>query len=720
MDLRLDTPIQFLKGVGPKLGDLLRAKGVENVKDLLEWYPRAYEDRRAARTIASLRPDELVSLKAQVLKVSSFNMGRSTRKIYDVTLRDDSGKIHCKYFRVPYKGYFERFKPGQWVRVIGKVSHYRGQIEFSHPDIQDDTGEGVDDDMLLPVYPESEGLTNRQIKKLIALALSEIKRSAKEESSAVVQAPLRNKTYAQAAPPEPIEKLPPWMREKYQLPDRLKSLEMVHVPPKDGGEEFVNLSSPFHRRIIFEEFFWLELYLAARKAGLKKERAPQLTKDFALVEKLVASLPFKLTGAQEKSFAEIANDLAKPHPMHRLVQGDVGSGKTMVALMAAAMTVQNRLQACVMVPTEILAEQHYQNFKRLLEPLGITVGLLTGTLKGSEKQQTGELLKRGVIQVCVGTHALIQDTVEFQNLGLVIIDEQHRFGVHQRSRLKQKGVSPHFLIMTATPIPRTLAMTVYGDLDVSVIDELPVGRSPIVTRIAYESARVKMMRFMREQIKQGRQAYVVYPLVEESEKIDLKDAISQFERLKAELPDHRIGLLHGRMKPAEKDEVMRRFRAQELQILVATTVIEVGVDVPNANLMIIEHAERFGLSQLHQLRGRVGRGQHKSFCVLMLGKAVSDESRARTQIMEKTTDGFKIAEADLEIRGPGEFLGTRQSGLPGFKLANLVRDVKILQDARQAAFEALSRDAKLDKAENRHLREELLKAHGATSLASVG
>lgn len=757
MNLKLDTPVQFLKGVGPKLGDTLRKKGIVTVQDLLEWYPRAYEDRRAARNIASLKPDELVSLRAQVVRVSSFNMGRSTRKIYDVTVTDGTGKIHCKFFRVPYKGYFERFQPNQTVRVVGRVTHYRGQIEFHHPDLQDDSGDdAAEQDKLIPVYPESEGLTNRQFRKLIEASLEEIKRlypggipageqdgarnryGAKSPSgnsprmgksglSSTLPLSLRKKQGAPAGPSdhsgpevEVLEKFPSWLLKDYELPNRLEALEKVHLPPKESGPEFSELKSPYHRRIIFEEFFWLELYLAAKKSGLKKERAFSFQPKLATVEKLRGSLPFQLTGAQNRAFNEILKDLEEPHPMHRLVQGDVGSGKTLVALMASLVAQENGFQSAIMVPTEILAEQHYQNARRYLEPLGVTVGLLTGSMRTSERNQTFEMLRSGLIQLVVGTHALIQDEVEFKNLGLAVIDEQHRFGVQQRSLLKKKGMSPHFLVMTATPIPRTLAMTVYGDLDVSVIDELPAGRSPVVTRVTYESKRPQVLQFLREQLEKGRQAYVVYPLVEESEKIDLKDAMSQFEILKAELPEYKIGLLHGKMKPDEKDEVMREFRAGNFHVLVSTTVIEVGVDVPNANLMIVEHAERFGLSQLHQLRGRVGRGGHKSYCVLVLGKAVSDESRARTEIMEKTTDGFKIAEADLEIRGPGEFLGTRQSGLPGFKMANLVRDVKILQDSRKAAFEVLSRDSQLIEPEHRWLRQELLKAHGATALASVG
>lgn len=735
MPLKLDTPVKFIKGVGPKLGDLLHKKGINSVQDLLEWYPRAYEDRRAARNIASLKPDDLVSLRAEVLGVHSFNMGNSKRKMYDVVIRDNTGKIHCKFFRVPYKGFFERFQPGQKVRVIGKVTHFRGQIQFQHPDIQDDSPDSENENKILPIYEETEGLSTRQLIKLIQFAIGEVKTlpeildgpSTQEGSSPVrsssrMRTPLQKTLSAQKQMQafEPFDKLPQWLTSKYQLPNRFEAIVNVHTPPVDHYQDFIDRKSIFHKRIIFEEFFWLELLLAAKKTGFKKEEARAFKKDFSLVKKLTASLPFELTGAQKRALMEIAEDLARPHPMHRLVQGDVGSGKTLVALAAALIAKSNGLQSAIMVPTEILADQHFRNAQKFLEPLGVTVGLLTGSQKQSERKQTFELLKQGAVDFCVGTHALIQDEVEFKDLGLVIIDEQHRFGVHQRNALKQKGLSPHFLVMTATPIPRTLAMTVYGDLDVSVIDELPKGRAPIQTRVVYESKRREVMKFVGDQLVKGRQAYIVYPLVEESEKIDLKDAVSAFEQIQSEFPDYKVALLHGKMKPQEKDDVMRDFRDQKSHILVATTVIEVGVDVPNANIMVIEHAERFGLSQLHQLRGRVGRGEHKSFCILMLGKAVSDESRERSQIMERTTNGFEIAEADLELRGPGEFLGTKQSGLTGFKMANLVRDLQILQEARAAAFEVLEKDPELKKSEHRYLRAELLKKHGPTALASVG
>ncbi|MGZ3771674.1 MAG: ATP-dependent DNA helicase RecG, partial [Bdellovibrio sp.] len=605
-----------------------------------------------------------------------------------------SGQIHCKYFRVPYKGYFERFKPFTNVRVVGKVTEYRGRLEFHHPDIRDIEPDEETKDALIPLYTEIEGFATAKIMKLVRQAFAQI-----EEW--------------------PEEALPKWILEKYQLKSRKEALREIHFPNPQAASEYAEFKSSAQRRIIFDEFFWLELYLASRKTGFKKEGAPQIKNKGERLKALIQQLPFEMTGAQKRVFAEIKNDMEQAHPMHRMVQGDVGSGKTLVSFMAALYASESGYQSCLMAPTEILAEQHLKNAKKVLEPLGVRLALLVGKTKISERKKILEALAAGEIDLIVGTHALIEDEVQFKNLGLAVIDEQHRFGVEQRGVLKNKGNSPHFLVMTATPIPRTLAMTVYGDLDVSIIDEMPAGRSPIQTRVAYESKRSQALQFMLEQLQKGRQAYIVYPLVEESEKIDLKDAVSEYEKLKEQFPEIKFGLLHGKMKPDDKDQVMEQFRCHEIQVLVSTTVIEVGVDVPNANIMIIEHAERFGLSQLHQLRGRVGRGEYKSFCILIMGYAVSEEGRQRTEMMEKTSDGFKIAEFDLEMRGPGEFMGTRQSGLSGFKLANLIRDMQILQQAREAAFEVLRKDPKLSFVENAFLREELLREHGPAALAGI-
>lgn len=695
MAVTYETDIQYLKGVGPKLGSLMSRNGIKNIKDLLENYPRAFEDRRAARNIASLKENELVSLKAHVMGVSSYNMGSSSRKIYDVLIRDSSGQIRCKFFRTPYKGYFERFKPGVEVRVIGKVINYRGRLEFHHPDVKDVVPDEENTDQLIPIYVEIEGFSSAKMHKLIQAAFTQMQSF-------------------------PDEKLAPSLLKKYNLIPRMNALEQIHFPQLEQAEGLVQLTSEAHKRIIFEEFFWLELYLASKKLGLKNELGVAVKNKDSMNLQLIESLPFALTGAQRKAFEEVKKDMFSGRPMNRLVQGDVGAGKTMVSFMAAVYAFESGYQTCMMAPTEILAEQHYNNAIKRLEPLGLKLGLLTGKTKTKERKELLEKLISGEIHFLIGTHALIEDWVQFKSLALVIVDEQHRFGVAQRGYLKSKGQSPHFLVMTATPIPRTLAMTVYGDLDVSIIDEMPVGRIPIQTRVTTESKRNQAMQFMAEQIAKGRQAYVVYPLVAESEKIDLKNATEEYEKLKTQFPKIRFGLLHGKMKSVEKDEIMMLFRKHEIDVLVSTTVIEVGVDIANANLMIIEHAERFGLSQLHQLRGRVGRGEYKSFCVMIMGYAVSQETRDRVTFMEKTTDGFKIAEYDLEIRGPGEFMGSRQSGLPGFKMANLVRDFALLKQAREAAFDLLARDSKLQAMENRLIREELLKSYGPQALAGVG
>lgn len=699
MPLRRDSDLQYIKGVGPKLGAIFHKHGMRTVQDLLEFYPRTFEDRRAARNIASLKENETVSLLATVQQAYSVPLGRSQRKMHDIVIRDQSGSIHCKYFRTPYRGYFERFQPGTQVRVIGKVTLYRGRLEFHHPELRErEEEDGIVKDEILPIYTEIEGISSAKISKIIRTAFEQL-----EEDKKVTE-----------------DFLPLPVRQAHQLIPLDEALRGLHFPKHSEAETLLLGKSPSHRRLIFNEFFWLEIFLAARKAGFQKEVALPIHETSKLSGKLIENLPFQLTEAQKNVFLEIQKDLAKSSPMNRLVQGDVGSGKTIVGFLAVCDVVASGFQACLMAPTEILAEQHFKNAVQFLEPLGIKVGFLAGKTKSSERKELLDRLIQGEIDFLIGTHALIEEDVEFKELAFVIIDEQHRFGVEQRARLKRKGLSPHFLLMTATPIPRTLAMTVYGDLEVSTIRELPKGRQPIQTRVVFESKRAQALQFLQGQILKGRQAYIIYPLVEESEKIDLKNAVEEFEKLKAQFPKIVFDLLHGKMKPAEKDEVMNRFRRGETQVLVSTTVVEVGVDVPNANIILIEHAERFGLSQLHQLRGRVGRGVHKSFCILVMGYAVSEDSMERTRIMEKTNDGFEISEHDLELRGPGQFLGTRQSGLTGFKLAHLVRDQDILQLSREVAFGILREDPGLQQEKHVLIRQELLRSHGQTALAGVG
>jgi ATP-dependent DNA helicase RecG len=709
--------------VGPKLGSLFARHGIKTILDLVEFFPRTYEFHKSLAQISEIQTHEIVQVAAQILAVRSFTLpGVGHKKIHEVIVGDSSGRISCKFFKAPYKGYFERLQQGQRVIVKGKVGEYKGRKEFFHPELKevspptDSSGSrssyGSEDDMgdegsslsneVLPIYTEIEGLSSVKIHRLIQLALGEMMKNKEEWVD------------------KSLDKLPVALRNQYKLMSRREALFKIHHPQQEDLKEILEFKTMYQRRIIFDEFFWLEFYLATQKVGFQKDLTHPLRSKGEKVSTFLKTLPFQLTKAQQKVFAEIKTDLEKEHPMHRLVQGDVGCGKTMVAFLATILAAESGFQSTLMVPTEILAEQHFKNAQKFLAPAGLRLALLTGKTKNSERVALLKKLQEGEIDLCIGTHALLEPEVQFKKLGLVIIDEQHRFGVQQRGVLKEKGWNPHFLIMTATPIPRTLAMTVYGDLDVSVIDELPPGRSPIQTRVIYESLRVQALDFLKDQVAKGRQAYIIYPLVEESEKIDLKNATSEFEKLKIDYPMMKFGLIHGKMKSAEKDSVMDQFRQNEIQVLVSTTVIEVGVDVPNANLMIIEHAERFGLSQLHQLRGRVGRGAHKSFCVLINGKAVSAVAKERTQVMEQTSDGFKIAEFDLEFRGPGEFLGTRQSGLPGFKMAHLVRDILILQEARQAAFDLLKKDPKLEALDHQELRKELLSAHGPAVLARIG
>lgn len=680
MSLTNDTSVQYIKGVGPKLGGILSRRGINTVGDLLEWFPRAYEDHRAIRNIASLKGEQVVSLVAEVVSLRSSVLGRSGKRMFEMVVKDQTGRVSCKFFRIPHKGFFDKFRTYDKIRIIGKVSDYRGRIEFLHPEIHHVQTEVEESDSLVPIYTETEGLSPSKIRRIMSTAL---------DSSSLE------------------DFLPAWMLRDFQLLEWSLALREIHQPPKNAADIFLSFKSPAQQRMIFEDFFWMELLFAMRRAELEREKACQMKSHSELVDQIRNGLVFQLTSAQDRALSEIVTDLQKQHPMHRLVQGDVGCGKTIVALLASVQVADSGFQTCLMVPTEILATQHFQSWQRKLEPLGLRVALLTSQVKESTKKEIYRQLVSGEINIVIGTQALLQSSVQFKHLGLVIVDEQHRFGVEQRVTLKEKGISPHFLLMTATPIPRSLAMTLYGDLDISVIDELPLGRQPILTRVTQEAKRPLIWEFLEKQVNQGRQAYVVYPLVEESEKIDLKNASEEFEKLKARFPQFCFGLLHGKMKSVEKDQLMQEFREGRIQVLVATTVIEVGVDVSNANVMVIEHSERFGLSQLHQLRGRVGRGEYKSYCILVLGSDVSVDSRRRVEIMERSGDGFKIAEADLELRGPGEFLGTRQSGLLGFKIADLVRDLGTLEKARTAAVKLIEIDPRLEKPEHQKLQRQL-------------
>ncbi|MFA5113952.1 MAG: ATP-dependent DNA helicase RecG [Candidatus Margulisiibacteriota bacterium] len=643
-NLKLDTPIQYLKGVGPKLARIFAKVGVVTIEDLLYFLPRAYEDRREIRPIVRVRPNELEVVKGEILRVDAQRT-RNRFSLLKVYLSDKTATIQAIWFNQPYLA--RLFHRGMKLIVSGKVeySQYDGLLQLQVRDFEIDTG---DPPGIVPKYHLTEGLYPKKLRSVIKSALDDCLPLIKDEKA---RAALRT----------------------LQQPTDLKALE------------------PARNYLAYEELFNFQLGLLLRRQQYQTElRGTALKVDAAELSAFRRSLPFAYTAAQERVMAEIVGDLARDRPMNRLLQGDVGSGKTVLAAEAAYLAVRSGLQAIVLAPTEILANQHFQKLKQLLKPFRCRVDLLTATT-GSDEKREG-LLKQDVI---VGTHALLEEKVKFRALGLAVIDEQHRFGVHQRAALIKKGTAPHTLVMTATPIPRSLALTLYGDLDRSIIDELPPGRTPIKTYYVPESKRSGANDFIRQKIKEGRQVFVVCPLVEESSELDLKAATAEAARLQKEVfPEFRVGLIHGQLSGEEKEKVMKKFLQGKLQLLVSTTVIEVGIDVPNATVMVIEHAERFGLAQLHQLRGRVGRGCQESYCFL-IGNPKSEFAKARIKAMLETSDGFKIAEEDLRLRGPGEMLGSRQSGLPNFRVADIIRDEKILQEARAAALDLIGKEPEI-------------------------
>ena len=683
--LDLNTPLQFVKGVGPKLAEVLKKHSLVTVYDFIHRFPRGYQDNRRLSSLCDLSPDQTVILNADVVKKNIIPLRAKNKKIYEIIVSDGSHFITCKFFKPPYKNWFNSLRVGESVEVRGKASLYRHRLEFHHPQISPAQWEeeAPVKDLVLALYSEIESLSQNKIRNILKEIFTHLK---------IVEGD--------------IEWLPQWLMKKYNLVSRLKALKGAHFPDKKRIDEYLNFKTEFQKRLIFDEFFELQFYFALKNQGWSLGKAPQISIDKTALAQMLSQLPFQLTSAQKRVLRDIFSDLSSPHPMHRLLQGDVGCGKTVIAFLSALICARAGYQTALMVPTEILAQQHYENAGRFLEPFGVKVEKLTGKMKNSEKRTVSGVLKSGFCHVCIGTHALIQENVQFHNLAFVIVDEQHRFGAHQRALLKSKAGHPHFLVMTATPIPRTLSMSLYGDLEVSVIDEMPPGRIPVTTKRVFSKKRKEVFDFVQAQVQKGRQAYVVYPLVEESEKLDLKNAVDQYEKLKSYYKDLRWGLLTGRMSPDEKQEVMNRFLKRRIQVLVSTTVIEVGVDVSNANVMVIEHAERFGLSQMHQLRGRVGRGPYKSYCLVVLGERFSKESSERAYIMQNFSDGFKIAEKDLEIRGPGEFLGHRQSGLPGFKLAHIIRDAGILSLAKKSAFDLVSTDPKLERPEHQKIKNK--------------
>ena len=648
---RLSDPITILKGIGPTKAKQFATLNIRTLEDLICHFPRAYEDRTRLVTIGQLEPDQPACFRAVVMKPPHTSHIRKGLDITRVQVADHSGRLNLVFFNQKFTT--EQLQYGAEYIFYGTLTGDYMGYQMTSPSFETPESTPITTRRVLPIYPLTAGLSNTAVLKAVqqALLLCE----------------------------PPAEILPPEVLRAYNILPARQAYYAIHQPESMAQAEQAK------KRLIFEEFFVFSAGLALMRASRMVKKIPAYR--HLSLEAFTERLPFTLTGAQSRAIAEIARDLAKGTPMNRLVQGDVGSGKTMVAAAAAYLAIQNGHQAALMAPTEILAEQHFASLTKLLSPLGISVALLTGSMTPKQKTLTRQSIEDGTARLIVGTHALLSDSTVFADLGLVIADEQHRFGVEQRAKLSGKGESPHLLVMSATPIPRTLALLMYGDLEVSILDELPPGREPVDTFLVNESYRARINAFIRKQVAEHHQCYVVCPAVEETEELNLKAAETWAETLqKTVFPDLRIALLHGQMKGAQKEDVMRRFAAGEADVLVATTVIEVGVDVPNATLMVIEDADRFGLSQLHQLRGRVGRGGSKSFCIL-LSQNKNADTNARLKALCKTTDGFKIAEEDLALRGPGDFFGSRQSGLPVFRVANLSCDLATLKQAQNASVE---------------------------------
>jgi ATP-dependent DNA helicase RecG len=679
-----EIDVQYVKGVGSARAAQLNKIGIYTVEDLLEYIPRRYLDRSTILTISQLSEGEDTTVVGRIIKIKMIP--RPHQRLI-VTIYDRTGILDGVWFN--QVDYFSRiFKEDQEIAFSGKIGFYRGwQIVHPDFDIIEESKEQLHTGQIIPLYPSGEelrskGLSSRGFRRIIHHALEKYGDQIREN-------------------------LPENLISQYRLFTKTDALRKVHFP-----EKMDEISAPL-RRLKYEELFYLELLMALRHFNQRSPVKGTIMKTSGeIIKKVLDKVPYELTGAQRRVLYEIYDDLKSGHPMNRLLQGDVGSGKTVVALITALIAIENHHQVALMAPTEILAEQHFLNMKDLLSQTDIHPALLTGSLKASEKSAIQEKLQAGKIVLIIGTHALLQEKVEFKNLGLIIIDEQHRFGVLQRGELIKKGWNLHVLVMTATPIPRTLAMTLYGDLDTSIIDEMPPDRQPIITAWRTEKKLPDVYKFLREKITSGEQAYIVYPLVEESEKIDLKAATESYHYLQEKIfPDFRISLLHGRMKAEEKEAAMLKFKSGQIQILVSTSVIEVGVDVPTSTIMLIEHAERFGLSQLHQLRGRVGRGKKKSYCILITPPKINETAQSRMSMMEKTGDGFLIAEEDLRLRGSGEFFGTRQHGLPDLKYSDLITDQKIIQTARKDAFALIKKDPQLRLPENLPVRNFFLRKY---------
>jgi ATP-dependent DNA helicase RecG len=705
MTLSLSTEVRMIKGVGPQRAELLAKRGIYTFEDLLAYLPFRYEDRIHFSNIKDIQPNGTYTIRAKVMSGQAIPNKFAYNAIYHLLVQDAAGGLlPCKFF---HGGYLEgRLKPGQQLILHGKVEIDKmrpARLEMINPQLEmlgDGEPDSTEVGRIVPIYEAIGTFGSRAIRRAMYAAVQLIDANM-------------------------LDVLPETLRARLGYPSRREALIHVHFPElQESLEELNTFRTPSQQRLIFEEFFLYQLSLALDRKTTRKENAiPFRVREEKVREAVKRILPFKPTAAQFNVLKEIVADLEKPAPMNRLLQGDVGSGKTIVALQAAVIAIENGCQAALMAPTEILAVQHYLSARRILAPGAYRVELLISGLKFADKQAALERIRSGEAQLVIGTHALIEDQVQFARLGFVAIDEQHRFGVLQRKRLMDKAAShghaPHALVLTATPIPRTLSLTLYGDLDVSVLDELPPGRTPIQTRLTSEPHLPGVWEFLRKEVAAGHQAYIVYPVIEES-KLELKAAMDEYKRLSRDVFSNlKLGLLHGRLSSEEKDAVMESFRKNETQILVATTVIEVGVDVPNATAMVIEHAERFGLAQLHQLRGRIGRGAAKSHCILVGPVRMTEEARARLETLVRTANGFEIAETDLLLRGPGEFFGTRQSGDLGFHIANPIRDKDLLEVARREAF-SLAEDAQQSTSLQRLLRQLPAEWQRRYHLARIG
>lgn len=671
--MSLDSSIQYLKGVGPKRAAKLNRIGIYTIYDLLFYFPREYDDRRKITKIKDLKNKEKVTIEAIVSGSSTTLRPRKNVAITKIPIKDDTGICYMVFFN---QSYIEKtFKIGDKIKVNGRVDISYGNIQIQNP-IYSKNDKDSNTNSIIPIYPLTNKLTNNEIIKLIKLAMSSNLHNIDEIFTVD-------------------------MRKKLNLIGIDKAIKNIHFPESREMYKFSKY------RLVFEEFLILQLGLLLVRSKLKNSKKGVVFNKVDRSDELLERLPFPLTDAQSKVFTEIKKDMESDKIMNRLVQGDVGSGKTIIAILSIFKAIVSGYQTVMMAPTEILASQHFEEISNLLGSFNIKCELLVGSLKAKKKEELLEEIKKGNIDIVVGTHALIQDSVMFKRLGLAITDEQHRFGVKQRAKLTEKGITPDVLVMSATPIPRTLAMILYGDLDISIIDELPPGRQKIDTYAVSENMKMRAFEFLRKQIDEGRQAYIVCPLVEESETLDIKSATEVYEEMK-ELygQNYNVGLLHGKMKPKEKDEIMKRFKENSIQILISTTVIEVGVNVSNANIMLIMNAERFGLAQLHQLRGRVGRGKYKSYCIL-INKSKNKVARERMRIMEKTSNGFIISEKDLELRGPGEFFGIKQHGLPELKIANIFTDMKILKIAQNVANDILKEDPLLNLPKNIKIKNKI-------------